>query len=51
MKLTQQETVQIIQMQSIDEVVEVLQPMKRSGVWCAGGRKGVADQTEHRDVE
>ena len=40
MKLTQQETVEMIQMQSIDEVVEVLEPMeKRSGVWCAGSKK------------
>ena len=40
MKLTHQEIVEMIQMQSIDEVVEVLAPMeKRSGVWCAGRKK------------
>ena len=40
MKLTQQETFQMIQMQSIDEVVEVLEPMEKgSGVWCAGRKK------------
>ena len=50
MKLTQQETVEMIQMQSIDEVVEVHEPMEKRSGGALGERKGAADLCEHRDV-